>query len=499
MGKHFEGLGSQWNVFMKTKEKKFADLVEMVFSKGKITTYPLHYSTSEDIDSALRCGVYPHNTIAQIAILLHTQKEKSANIISAFPLLQGYRNQLKIDNTYTWNSDFEGDVNAVWNNEIDTTFFNPFYYLDFKSLNTKKIQNICLAGLAYEISKSPDQKWTIDRGGLYEMQLKRFIQKHPNKTKDDFPLPVVYLGDCTIFIPTKYATDYTFRGHILNLNTISLLGNKITKMNIRLASNLKYSNRDFIISLYANKEVLGEYKPKIGDNIDGTLWLYGYIDRHSHKSNVTKKNNLLKNKLSIDVCVKKGESYYRIERKKVFYPLTYEQALQQSVKKGFDLLCVKEYENLDVAGHCTLRQAIDWLCCERHPVNTTMFPIDDVMNFDFLSKQKLTTVEKKQKNALLKLLKVGRDGKLVFYGFEGNIKTFKDKNDGYDRINTELIDIKRLYKPQEPTLHTEVYLKIDELYSFYLIFVDTKQMFNIFPPKHLTLPIQRFMENKQEE
>ena len=118
-------------------------------------------------------------------------------------------------------------------------------------------------------------KFEVDKGPMYEMQLREFLEKNPKKTKSDFKNPIVHMDGLVVFFPTKYYSEYEYRGTILSLENIDFFGKKVAKTKVCIKRD-EDRNDLMYINLYIPLSCCKGIKLKEGMDIQGLIWLQGY-------------------------------------------------------------------------------------------------------------------------------------------------------------------------------------------------------------------------------
>lgn len=272
MGEHFEGLGDTWHALF-GKNNSIEPLLPTVVNEGKL--FPDCQATYQNgaISALLQ---YPEQAPFRIgALVVKTPESEGMKLWSCCPVMEGLPNRLVIGKTHTWENHVEGVVAAK---EADggspVTFFAPFYFRDKDIFASGGEQTISLAALALSLGKAELQEFTVDEGPLYESRLQEFLEENPGKSQADFTTPVVSMRGCRILMPSKYVPEWQFRCPVLNVETISLFGHTIHKMQVIFVG---MDDQEISGYLYASEHVLNGYVPQAGDDIQGVLWMSGAL------------------------------------------------------------------------------------------------------------------------------------------------------------------------------------------------------------------------------
>ena len=215
--------------------------------------------------------------------------EKDANLfLSIFPFCQGVENELVFCDMLGSDEDnIEGYVKLRKNDAAPMWMFNPLYLRQQEQLSQRVGeqnggQKFMIFGIGWDIIKTPPRSIKIYEGEKdYDFALQEFLQANPDKTEDDFPLLKEADASHMNFIGVVQCDDaYEFSSDIYSISEFKYQGTKYYCMEIAV---LRYSGehaedeRDMRVMLYANKELMGEYKPQVGDNISGIMQLNAYL------------------------------------------------------------------------------------------------------------------------------------------------------------------------------------------------------------------------------
>ncbi len=197
-------------------------------------------------------------------------------ICSLYPFMKGAKNDdLTIETMYIWENKQECEIEANFKDITDISFYVPSYYQEKNKYKVNKKSSFYLSALACDIQKTEPNSFKIDSGATYDFMLKRFLEENPTKTKKDYPYVEIETGKASMFLPTEDASYYQFQSNISKVEHGIFGKVKITILDISVIRDIEKG--DLHIKLYVPEKLLKGYKPKVDDNITGTLWLSGYI------------------------------------------------------------------------------------------------------------------------------------------------------------------------------------------------------------------------------
>jgi hypothetical protein len=274
MPKHFEAHGDRWEVFGLLEEPDtLVKLIRYCVENGIMQKEMV--SSIAATDKKIVPLIYPSLGDMQICALIE-KSDKESQFISMYPLMEGIANELRIEDIYTWKNGIEGEVICTFADKIEVSFFAPFYHKEFIDSNINKKEMIWLAGLASSVKNANGEKYEIDKGPFYEMQLAEFLKENPNKTPNDFPFVTVLTKGLAAMLPTSYFCEYEYRGTIENIRYLDFFGEQCAKIKICI---VRPDDKQLKINLYISKFILKGYIPKKGDDIRGVMWLTGYLKK----------------------------------------------------------------------------------------------------------------------------------------------------------------------------------------------------------------------------
>ena len=267
---HFEGHGDQWNA-LGFEDGEILEIIPESIKKG---TLAQEYVSELSDNSEINYILYPESNAVQICSLILSENNK--NTAEAFyPVLEGLKNQIIIEELFTWENNLEGEVEASCCDKINLSFFAPFYKHNFSNMEKDAKVDVYLSGLAFSVEKAV-MELEIEEGPLYEMALSNYLKDNPQKTKNDFPFVTVSMAGSVIFLPTDTCAVYEYRGIIHDLEHVTFLGKNIIKAKVPLIKN--DDGYDVFINLYFFEGNVKDFDCKIGDDIQCVIWLTGYIN-----------------------------------------------------------------------------------------------------------------------------------------------------------------------------------------------------------------------------
>lgn len=271
-GEHFEGLGAAWSAIFGNSDDLTNYLGDIVSSANVIAQSKAIFEGVERDVMLTKNPVDGSITAGSLTALI--SEEKQLLFISAYPIFEGIPNRLTITATHTWENGIEGEVAAGVDSGASIQFFDPFYFKDRISFVEETKHTVSLAALALKISKAEHKEITINSGPFFEDRLKNFLMENPSKTEADFDAPVVVMDGSRILFPTNYISEFGFQCPVLSVEEISFFNIRFYKMYVEFVG----MDEDIINGyLYASERILNGYIPEAGHDVQGVLWMTGYL------------------------------------------------------------------------------------------------------------------------------------------------------------------------------------------------------------------------------
>lgn len=273
IGEHDESLGNAWEVLELKDNKELEDMFNKALSKKEFKML------RKDLNEYIQVLVCPNfeNPFKLISLIKTNLNNQEQETFAMSLLMEGYPNKLTIKGTYTWQNKLEGEVCGYLNNITTVDFYSPLFYKEYEQYILGQQKIFYLSALAYKIEKTKKEKLIVNKGALYELKLKEFLEKNPNKTAKDMPPVILNMGEASVLLNRGYVAEYEYQAPVLDVEYTHFGTQKIT---ILLISVLRYVESDdsLKIKLYITDSMLKDYNPKVGDNIQGILWMNGYLN-----------------------------------------------------------------------------------------------------------------------------------------------------------------------------------------------------------------------------
>ena len=251
-------------------EAKAEDFMRAVTAEGELS---LNAKVHDKLYHFLR--FVPDKSNIGVEIVVEEEK-KHNSFVTCYPFFRGIKNKVSIVDIKADSDRLAGFVKISMNEASPMWMFNPFYahsITEMKKLVAKGKAELSISGLALQLEKTPKTVFKIDKGGMYEVALKEFLEKHPDKTKKDFPYVEVDASHASGLMPSDCLDGYEFSSDIYKVEKFRFMDMDFYCLEIEV---LRDGDIGMKLNLYANSEMLNGYKPKVGDNVHGYMQLNAY-------------------------------------------------------------------------------------------------------------------------------------------------------------------------------------------------------------------------------
>jgi hypothetical protein len=213
---------------------------------------------------------------------------KNQHLDSVFPRIsEGTQYTFILDKVHRWANRSEAQLTGYIWEEREVTFFDTLYskYRCFYAAG--QTYEVILSGLAFvcKIIEQPEQMDITNPELVAVYKNMGVLTIKDEKT-------YINTKNSAAFIPTaeQYDRDeYYFRAPVKSISEESIFGSVIYKIRATVARTYD-AHTDIDLDIFVHPRVLKDGKvPKVGDDIEGTLWLQGYVWCLNDHRNAAKK------------------------------------------------------------------------------------------------------------------------------------------------------------------------------------------------------------------
>lgn len=109
---------------------------------------------------------------------------------------------------------------------------------------------------------------------MIEIERQRLLEENPNADISEVNSVTVSLEEACWLMPTKVEDDFEFRGIPKEIKPIEIEGAEFLQVKMTL---IRPDDIDFDVMVFASRKVLGNYEPKLGEAVEGFVWLQGHL------------------------------------------------------------------------------------------------------------------------------------------------------------------------------------------------------------------------------
>ncbi len=256
-GKPFSTFGEVWNSLGISVRKDLGRYLEdaklggtHVLIKGKMDVVYLDYPNSGE-------HVF-------IRFIVTKDDKENAQLQSAFPITEGYPQELTVEARYDCEDRISGFVGGTIAGHA-IAFFVPSYAANREAFEVGKKVFVDISGIAIDIAKPVRDSIAVERGPYFEMMLEDFLNEHPDKTVADFTPPELIMGGSVIWFPTSVLAYYTLRSKIAEVDEVAFDGNAIYRILMPVMKN--EGGKEVTAYVYAAKSFCEDYVPAQDEDV----------------------------------------------------------------------------------------------------------------------------------------------------------------------------------------------------------------------------------------
>lgn len=271
----FEGMGDVWDAVYGDSTIFLEKLSGMLSTSSIYATYP-NVKPGEGAEVAYLS--WPQVEGIKILLLAKIGIEQS-EFVSAYPLFDGIVNILPLQKFTPWRNGFEGELELEANTPLDV--FDPFFKITSNKImltnGVPMTVNLNLSAIALSIKKAESDGFTVNSGPMYTMELAKFLEENPGKMAADYEGVKISLAGSRILLPREDSCECEVRTSVISVTEGEFDGQRYYKIYAVLSGHAEEGD-ELKANIYAFEHVLKGYIPCPGDDIEGVIWMTGYIE-----------------------------------------------------------------------------------------------------------------------------------------------------------------------------------------------------------------------------
>lgn len=271
---HF--LGSHWDAFFEDSKDIMLRLPEIVSNALVQTGYGEHRKPQRSVPEDWPNGFELVWPLREKGVALVLKPEAQANmVVSIFPFCTlGRQLTLTLQEVRVWSGGLEAQITASWG-DAEVTFFDTQYPINRAWYQVGQRYDFILSGVAYSVGPAqprdfpvqyhPDQvAWMNQQRQPGEEPVKTSTTMHLQGAAMFLPVPDWDVDDYSFHAPVKSVTEFT-----------DWLGQDGWRV---CATVMRFGDTDADLDILITRRAwTGDAPPRPGQDIEGRLWLQGYL------------------------------------------------------------------------------------------------------------------------------------------------------------------------------------------------------------------------------
>lgn len=269
---HNEGLGHVWHALTgQDPAAIMPQIVATVLAQGG--TRPAWQWKSGGQERILMA--WPKDQPIRAAVLMAGPENGQLKPVTAVPLLEGFPNDLAIEETHARGEGLGGDVAvSMLEDQKPMWFFDPLFDRDRADLTPGVTQTFWLGALALGIRKALLDEVSITQGQDYEEYADEWLKNNPGKSRLDVPPLKMEIRGKHFIMPGRAFGEYQLRALVEKVEDWQLDKMPVKALYLAFPFDKRPSMR---LPLFAPQCVLGGYEPEEGQEIEAYAWFQGRI------------------------------------------------------------------------------------------------------------------------------------------------------------------------------------------------------------------------------
>ncbi len=271
---HF--MGSHWEPFVEDSAQVMRRLPEIVPGAMVQTGYGEARKPSWDAPPDWPQGFQLVWPLRAQGLALILRPEKQANmVVSLFPFFaSGSQQTLTLREVSVWEGGLEAQIEAGWG-DAEVTFYDAQYLINRAWYQTGKSYDFILTGIAYSANVAERREWKIDQHPDVVAWLNQHLEEgeEPHESAT-----TVSLDGASLFLPVEGwdADDYSFHAPVKSVAEFEgWLGQDGWRVR---AAVMRFGEADADLDIVITRRAWqGDAPPQVGQDIEGRLWLQGYL------------------------------------------------------------------------------------------------------------------------------------------------------------------------------------------------------------------------------
>lgn len=201
--------------------------------------------------------------------------EKEKTLASLFPFfVTGSQHTVTMRKVLVWESGVEAQIAASWG-ETAVTFFDTQYLINRAWYEAGKKYEFIFSGVAYHAGPAEKKEWTINRHPDEVAWMNQLLKEEGRQHEATFTMN---LDGTALFLPANGGDvdDYSFHAPVKSVEEFKdWLGQDGWRVR---ATVMRFGGKDADLDILITQRAWsGDLPPQVGQDIEGRLWLQGYL------------------------------------------------------------------------------------------------------------------------------------------------------------------------------------------------------------------------------
>lgn len=209
-----------------------------------------------------------------MALIIHVGTEANM-LVSLFPFFAtGCQHTLTLREVRVWESGLEAQITAGWG-EGEVTFFDTQYLINRAWYETDKEYDFIFSGIAYNAGPAEKHEWKINRHPDEVAWMNQRLEEGEGPYETAC---TIRMDGAAVFLPVSGwdVDDYSFHAPVKSVTEFKdWLGQDGWRVR---ATVMRFGDKDADLDILITRRAWsGEAPPQVGQDIEGRLWLQGYL------------------------------------------------------------------------------------------------------------------------------------------------------------------------------------------------------------------------------
>jgi len=224
------------------------------------------------------CLRWGNENLVHEVLVVSDSQEACRFMFSAYPvLLKGIRHAVTLDHFEPWKYGIEGWIHGhITDASVPICFFDTRYYAGSAIYQPGQVLDVSLAGLAYFLRPIQLRSFEIKEGPMWEMERQRRLDEGDSHAEAERPVEIHMTG-ASIFLPRggkNVLDEAQFQGVVDAIESFEHDGQTIYRLEMIV---LRPDDHECRLPVFVSEHVLDGYVPRLGEDVEGTMWLQGQI------------------------------------------------------------------------------------------------------------------------------------------------------------------------------------------------------------------------------